>query len=306
MRKDWIDAGDKVGALDVIEIHAACIGDDVDGTAGLLGDDGVELPAGTENVRKRMNVRHSVIENGGPTVARVECGWTLFRAEIGGILREGGVGEIKIDTVGSAVEGLGVGVRGEAREAVEILESQRGLQTVVRGVGAAGEDIDCRILRESGIADGEIAALVGVIKARKASAFAADIADFERDGAIEFALKIQVPALNVWSAEAEIGDEDGLRKNCGSEDGSGGGTVPCGGIKILRADEIRTASKGIDGIGGDTSGIGVVGDDVVLRSVVVIDSVGGTDYGTAAWTPGNTEAWTEIVEIAVIDKRQSG
>ena len=101
-RPTWqnrVDAGNDVGALIVVEVHATRVGNDVDRTSGLHGDNGVELPARSEHMGDLLRRRHAVVDGGSPAMTRIEGGRPLLCGQIGRVLRKGRVGKVEIDSV---------------------------------------------------------------------------------------------------------------------------------------------------------------------------------------------------------------
>src|SRR5260370_21132030 len=229
-------------------------------------------------------------------MARVKCGWALFRLQVRRILRERGVRKIEIDAVRSAVERLGPRISGEPRQAGPGLKANGSLQSVVSGIGAVGEDVDS--------VEGRVCpVLVDVVETRKLRALAADVADFERRGPAELLLDVEIPIPDVRCAEIAVRDENALREDGGSEEGRRGsaGIGERGSIIVKPADK---AGRRSDGIGGYARGRSEIGYEIILRQIIVVQPVTGANHGVAQGIPGETDARAKIVQVSIVKARQ--
>src|SRR5215475_14012412 len=81
---------------------------------------------------------------------------------------------------------------------------------------------------------------------------------------------------------------------------SSAGSVECFGIEVHRKNRFRT-----DWIRYDARGGCEVRDQQMLRHIIVVHAVAGPNHGIGMYIPGETNARSEIVEIAVIQAVKS-
>src|ERR1700682_710509 len=127
IRKYRVHARNDIRTLQKVEIHSAVRGENADRSPRLYCNHGVELPTVANELWQPLDHRHLIVDRGGPAVARVVCGRTLFRAKICRVLRECRVGEIKVNPVRGSVKRLGPRVGGKSCEPVPALQAHRAL-----------------------------------------------------------------------------------------------------------------------------------------------------------------------------------
>ena len=293
VRQNRVHAGHDIRTLVVVVVASAVVVavHNQNRAARLRRHDEAELPSRLQPLGTKAQALDRVAGRAGKALPRVERRGTALSAQIEGILRQGSSGG-ELDGVTRVVEALAPGVVGKAAQAAPAARLQRGLQRVIQAACVGGQRVNGLI-----VGVGEVAVRVGlvhVVDARQVRALAAHVAQLGRGLLANGTLHVQVPALHVGSGEVARGHEDVIRSAADrrkhrTRAAGPGRTIKAQWQHRLRADRVRRNA-------GD---VGVVGDDHVLRNVVVVQAVSGAHHQLGSHLPTDSDARREVRPLAL-------
>src|ERR1039457_2338022 len=120
----------------------------------------------------------------------------------------------------------------------------------------------------------------------------------------QFLLHGQVGVLGVGTVKLMRSRENGIGA-AGGHGQDGGGRVGIGAVKGGRVEVHGQHSLGPYRIGGHSGGIGEICDEKILGHIVVKNDVAAAEHGVFENIPCETNAWTEVAQVLLVEAIRS-